>query len=246
MSDLISSVLQWVETSGRALELRVARTLQQVGQAAVQPAFNYQDTVTGLARESDVVAQFPWTGMNDVPCTITVAIECKSSTKHPWVAFLGDTPAGHRDNLEEWTVFAHGPFVGITEPLAGRWTGHTPFTTSPAASHVVAAYTKDGQNPAGDAVRQALSCAAAIRQDYLCNQVTDRVGIVCLATVVTAAPLLTCHLDATGSVVLDAVDEFDVWGYGSDGLRHRVYVRSERSLPDFAQGLRQRAAQASS
>jgi len=246
MSDLNSSILGWLETSGRALELRVARTLQQIGQADVQPAFNYQDTVSGQARESDVVARFAWTGMDNVACTITVAVECKSSTKHSWVAFLTDAPVQSRPNLEEWAVFAHGPFVGVTEPLASRWAGQPPFETSPAASHVVAAHTADGKNPAGDAVRQALSCAAAIRQDYILNQATQRVGLVCLAAVVTAAPLFTCRLDATGSVILDEVEGFDVWGYGVDGARHRVYVRSERALPDFAEGLLHRAEGANS
>lgn len=106
MGDLNSSILQWLETSGRALELlRVAQTLQQIGHADVQPAFNYQDTVTGRVRESNVVASFAWTGMENVPCTITLAAECKSSTKHPWVAFLSDGPPERRPGLEEWAVF---------------------------------------------------------------------------------------------------------------------------------------------
>lgn len=239
---LIRSVLQWLETSGRALELRVARTLRQVGLADVQPAFSYLDTVTGRARESDVVAGFPWTGMQGVPCTITVAVECKSSTNHPWVAFHADLPV-EPPGLQQWAVFAHGPFVGITEPLAKRWAGCYPFTMSPAASHVVAAHAGD-RNPAGDAARQALSCAAAIRHDYIRDQASRKVGLVCLAAVVTTAPLLTCCLDDAGAPVVEEVDEFDVWGYGSDGARHRVYVRSERSLPHFADSLRQRAAEA--
>jgi hypothetical protein len=67
---------------------------------------------------------------------------------------------------------------------------------------------------------------------------------MCLAVVVTAAPLLTCRLDGDGSVVLEEVDEFDVWGYGADGERHRVFVRTERSLPKLADALRLRAAEA--
>ena len=240
---MTSSVLRWLEASGRALELRAERTLRQVGHADVQPAFHYLDTVTGQTRESDIVAKFPWAGMQGVPCTITVAVECKSSTKYPWVAFFTSPDARRRDDLQEWAVFAHGPFVGITEPLTGLWAGHYPFTSSPAASHVVAAHNDD-KNPAGDAVRQALSCAAAIRQDYLRNQSTERVGLVCLAVVVTVAPLLTCRLDADGSIVLEKVDEFDVWGYAADGGRHRVFVRTERSLSDLADALRLRAAEA--
>jgi hypothetical protein len=249
VSELTSRVLDWVETSGRALELRVARTWKQVGQAEVQPAFNYQDTVTGLARESDVVAKCPWTGMDDVPCTITVAVECKSSTKHPWVAFYADDaddPGRGPSDLQNWAVFAHGPFVGITEPLAGRWTGQEPFATSSVASHVAAAFTNEGRNPADEAVRQALSCAAAIRSDYINSQSTRRVGLVILAAVVTAAPLLACRLNSDGEVQLRRVDEFDVCGYGQDGNPHRVYVRSEKSLPSFAAALRDRAAQAGS
>lgn len=110
----------------------------------------------------------------------------------------------------------------------------------------MAALGDDSKNPAGDAVRRALSSAAAIRQDYISNQVTRRVGPVCLAAVVAAAPLFTCRLDSTGSIVLDEVEGFDVYGYGTDGSPHRVYVRSERSLSDFAEALRCRAAEADS
>ena len=241
--DLTSSVRQWLETSGRALEMRVERTLRQTGRAKVQPAFSYVDTVTGAAREGDVVADFPWIGMNRVRCSLVLAVECKSSTKHPWVGFFSDSNPRPRGDLTEWATFAHGPFVGITEPLPGLWAGRYPFTPTPAASHLATA--RSGENNfAGDAVRQVLSCAAAVRHTYLHSQSAYQEGLVCLAAVVTAAPLLTCRLDDDGSVVLDQVEEFDVWGYGTDGERHRVLVRSEASLPRLADALGARAAEA--
>ena len=170
-------------------------------------------------------------------------MECKSSTKHPWVGFFSDSHQSARGDLTAWAPFAHGPFVGLTEPLPGLWAGRYPFTSTPVASHLATARSGES-NFAGDAVRQVLSCTTAIRQTYLRDQGAYQLGLVCLAAVVTAAPLLTCRLSDDGSVVLDQVEEFDVWGYGADGQRHRVLVRAEASLPTLADALRARAAEA--
>lgn len=242
MGDVKQEVEKWVEASGRALELRVARTLRQVGEAEVELGYNYTDVATGVVRESDVVAGFPWLGAEKTPCRISLAVECKNSKKHPWVAFYSGHEAAPRPELEDWVYFAHGPFLGITQALPEKWLGHAPFVDGPVATHVVAAHESDGRNTAGDAVRQILSCAAALRRSYIDNQHKQpRVGLICMAAIVTAAPLLTCELDENGAVNVREVDGFDVWGYSVEGRRQRVYVRSESSLPAFAEALKMRA-----
>lgn len=243
-SSLIARTAQWVETSGRALELRVARVVRKIGAAKVLPSFNYTDVVTGQSRESDVVARFEWISINRTPCSITAAIECKSSTKHPWVAFYSDEPLVPRAELADWATFAHGPLIGIVQSLPDQWVGREPFLNVPVSSHVVAAYAADGKNPAGDAVRQVLSVVSALREKYIRRQSTDRVGLVCVAVVVTSAPLLSCRLDSQGDVKLNTVDRLDVWGYDEKGERQRVYIRSEGALPALVDGLRMRAVNA--
>ncbi len=243
-NNLESKLLDWLEKSGRGLELRVARTMQQVGGARVRPSLNYVDAVTGAVRESDVVAYFSWRSMNSTPCSLTVAIECKSGTSHPWIGFHKEDPSPTRRQIKDWAVFAHAPQVGIIEPLDELWVGDSPFSRrDPVATHVVTAFS-GGNNPAGDAVRQALSCATALREDYVRSQHDDRRGMVLLATVATAAPLFTCQLDDDGTIRLERTAGIDVWGYDAAGQRRRVYIRSEAALDDFALALRSRVEEA--
>jgi hypothetical protein len=238
--ELLTQLHTWVEKSGRALELRVARTLRTAGKASVQQSFTYLDEVTGLVRESDALARFRWTSLNDVPCDLTVAIECKSRNDKPWVAFY-DRRIASSSNLHNWVVYAHGPFVGITEPLSDLWLGEAPFSDMQVATHVVEALTSDGRNRANDSVRQVLSCAASVKANYLKNQSPKGPALVLMAAVVTAAPLVTCTLDGSDKVVMTQVDHFQVWGNSADGRRARVFVLNEGALPQFASGLRDRA-----
>lgn len=242
-------VRTWLEKSGRALEMRVARTIRKIGDAVVVPSYSYVDVVTGQSREGDVLAKFEWTSVESVGCSITAAIECKSSRKHPWVAFYSDSLFPPREDLRDWATFAHGPFNGVTQQLPGRWIGREPFTRDDVATHVVAARSDDGadeKNPAGDAIRQVLSAASAIRAQYIDNQVRERVGLVCIPVIVTEAPLLTCQLSEDGEIALEKVRQFDVWGYDATGVRQRVYVRCENSLALLADQLRMRASEAGS
>lgn len=244
-----SYVRKWLESSGRALELRAARTLRQVGLASVEPSLSYKDVVTDRLRETDVVARFTWLSMESVPSSITAAVECKSGRKHAWVAFYADDEFEPRKDLDDWVTFAHGPFVGVTQGLPELWIGQDPFVRTPVATHVVAARnadsgTEDDKNPAGDAVRQVLSATSAIRSRYIANQTSERIGLVCVPIIVTSAPLISCRLDDRGDVQIEPVEQVDVWGYDERGVRRRIYVRSEKSLIRMADALRACASRA--
>lgn len=84
-ASLLDGVAKWLNTSGRALELRTARKLRQAGAGPVEQSFVYTDFNTKVQREGDVLANFPWINESGVPCAIELVVECKSSVKHPWV-----------------------------------------------------------------------------------------------------------------------------------------------------------------
>ena len=238
--DLLNGVRMWLDKSGRALELRTARTLGQAG-AVVQSSFTYTDSTSGTRREGDVLAQFRWTGQEDIPCSLTAVVEVKSGTKHPWVAFY-DRSLTRRGDLDSWVYFAHGPFNGITEPLLDLWYGEEPFDVQQVATHTVAAHVADsGKNYANDAVRQVLSACEAVKQRYIHRQATDRVGLVVLPVIVTNTPLVRCSLNAKDELQIEQIDSFHVWGSGPADDPRRVYVLSEERLPQFASSLQQLA-----
>lgn len=85
--DFLDGVRQWLEKSGYAFEMRVARAFREGGARPVDMSFSYTDASSGALREGDVLAQFGRTALNDTPASVEVVVECKSGREYPWVAF---------------------------------------------------------------------------------------------------------------------------------------------------------------
>lgn len=241
--DFIDGVRQWLEKSGHAFELRTARAFREGGAKPVTLSFAYTDPNSGALREGDVLAQFGWTAMNNTPASVEVVVECKSGRDHPWVAFY-DKVFARGSELEDWVYRAHGPFVGVTEPLADAWIGAPPFDATRIESHLVAAHTKDSHNPASDAVRQVLSAAEGRWQRYLERQRQDRRGCVIVPVVVTAGRLVECQLDTDGTVRLEEVPSAVVAGPRRGDKSARVFVVTESAVAQFARSIVEMTARA--
>jgi hypothetical protein len=236
--DVQDRMLAWLEESGRALETRVGRSLWRGGANSVVQSSIYRDPLTGQAREVDVLASFEWTGMRNVGCSITAVVECKSGRKQPWIAMQDARSMGRVTKLVNWVFAADFPNTGIEGQATEAWLGLDPFDDPSVASHVLTAF-KDEVNPAGDAVRQVLSAAEALRTQHLVGP--QSVGLVLIPVVVTAAPLYNCVLSDEGEMTLSEVDQFVVWGYSPiQHERRRVYVRSEAAAAAMAIALTQR------
>lgn len=238
--DLYRKVDDWVERSGRALELRTARVLKAAGADVVQMSRRYEGTTTEQHREMDVFAAFAWRAAPGVNAQLRVSIECKSSKDKPWVAFRDDWSFPQHDLFEGSFIFKHGSYVGLTKPLEDLWKGLPPFSPTYTMAHVATAElgsrkSGDGRNTAHDALRQAMSGAIALQAEYIKSQgsMTKKAHLV-IAAVVTAAPLFTCHLDDNGHVITEQVEKFAVWEPRRDGRPTLVFVVSESALPQFA------------
>lgn len=238
--NLTERLTGWLETSGRALELRMSRAARKAG-AAVDQSWTYQDGNTGKAREGDVLASFRWEGLEKRPMDLHVVVECKSSTKHPWVAFM-DRAVTPGTDIANWTLFAHGPFVGLTEPLSETWIGLPPFSGSRAATHITTAFEK-GNDPAADALQQVRSQAQGLWDHHLnsTGRGLQGGGIVIVAAVVTSCPLFTAELDREGEIKLTEVDKVQVRAQGHNGVTSRVWVLNEEPAQQFFADLRDRA-----
>lgn len=247
--EMLAKVQDWLETSGRALELRVARTGVNVG-ADVHQSFHYIDIIEKKQREGDVRASFKWQPQpfkrpgtylrkehQQQELELSVVVECKHSPGSAWVGFP-DPLKPATDRVEDW-FFVVGATVDWSYP-AGRLTGtlisQPPFDRRPVATHIVTSHKDEGgKNPAGDAVRQALSATAGLRSN---PQASARV--IQLAAVVTNAPLVTCHLSSTGELIVTEVDRIDVWVH-LKGERRRVHVLSEPAFEQFIGAVAARA-----
>lgn len=234
--DFLHGVRQWLEKSGHAFELRIARAFREGGATPVDMSFPYTDAGSGVLREGDVLAQFGWTAMNNTPASVELVIECKSGRDHPWVAFY-DKAVPRGSALEDWTYFAHGPFVGVTQPLTDAWIGYPPFDVPRIASHLVATHAKESHNPAGDAVRQVLSAAQGRQQRYIERQGQDHRGCIIVPVVVTGGRLVDCQLDADGNVGLEEVSSAVIAGPRNGEKPARVFVLTESAVTQFARSM---------
>ena len=237
--ELLQRLSEWVEISGRALELRTARTfrerrcVRQLNQSVA-----YEDPVTKQQREGDVLAVFRYV-VDQLAVSVDVAVECKAAKEHPWVAFYDDQRFVP-DLAQLW--FLHGG-TWSTDELAGlvqQWLGATALSTDRVATHAVSAFGKDGKNFVHDAVQQAMSFARArakINNRYVGDPDDLALAKAALPVVVTQAPLFTCELTPDGQVCLESVDRFDVWLPSSREGRGRVYVRSETAMSDMVDDL---------
>ena len=95
---LDDKVAAWVESSGRALEMRVARAFHRV-RARVEPSFIYDDVQSGKSREGDALATFEWSSPSGAAMSLEVVVECKHSIGKPWVAFYDRTTPHDNDNI---------------------------------------------------------------------------------------------------------------------------------------------------
>lgn len=233
--DLGQQLTTWVETSGRALELRTARlfaghpSMKQLNQS-----WPYEDPATKQEREGDVLAVLGYVNAGNLVVSIDLAIECKAAKDHPWVAFYDDRRMDP-EMSRLWMLDAGdwgGEIPHLTEHL--RTAGAT--ATDRVATHAVSALGKDGKNFARDAALQAMSFAKSRTKPvrYTTDPKDATLAKAVLPIVVTQAPLFTCELSPEGDVLLEQADRYDVWVHTAREGRRRVFVRTEESLERLA------------
>ncbi len=241
--DELEAVERWLEKSGHAFELRVARIFRTAGARPVDLSFPYTDKNTGVQREGDVLAHFRWESIQGVPASIEAVVECKSGSDKPWVLFYDRTMAKAAD-IKRWAYFMHGPFNGVTESLGDIWEGSPPFDQMQVASHVVTAHADDRANAAGNAVRQVVSAASGRTQHYLERQSSDRRGVVVIPVLATTQSLFRCALADDGTLKVEPIHIGVVGAAGDLNPQARVFVVTEAALPEFATSLAERARDA--
>jgi hypothetical protein len=196
----------------------------------------YNDPGSGTQREGDVLANFLWVGKRDVQCSLTAVVECKSSKHEPWVGFYDRTVVRSRE-LDDCVYFQHARHSDVLPEVEPLWIGQKPFDLGQVATHVVATHGKDRINAANDAVRQVISATEAQRMAYIDDQGPTAVGLVLVAVVVTAAPLVACRVADSDELDLKEVDRMTVWGHSPQGQRKQVHIVHESAAQSFASDL---------
>lgn len=252
--DFEKKLYNWVEDSGRALELRVARLFKQTNVMSVDVSRRYQGTDGGEAREIDVAAVYR-TFVALEPghlFQMLVTVECKSGAEKPWVVFYDDSRRKNSTALVDNTTVGMGDSrqEKTIQQILGGW---LPFREWQVGTHIVDANfsgrDKGGYSNSANAVRQALSAAEGLgdieakgaRARMQGSEVSlGKVYSCAVAVVVTNARLFQCWLDKTsGEIKLNEVSRASVWVSDAAAERKRVFVVREQELPSFASELSQ-------
>lgn len=237
------SVLSWVEESGRALELRTARTLIRSGAPRVRTSLNYFSDAKD-AREIDVFGRYSWKEKSGTESSLLIAIECKLSPNKPWVGFYQDIESGDTDSPLKFFAFMGNSTLGQAKWVGDNLKKSKPFKNVEVCSHI------SDSNPGDDgtkeskyetsnkAMLQALSGAAALGKVIYDNRraknPTSRDwSVKSIAVVVTPTNLFGCKLTKNGGIELKEVDRLVVRASMRNAEAKNVFIIREHALPEF-------------
>ncbi|KHL14354.1 UNVERIFIED_CONTAM: hypothetical protein LK11_26960 [Mumia flava] len=243
VNELTEKLYKWLEDSGRALELRAARSLMGTpGCRLALPAYQYEDGVTKKQREGDVMALFGGSNLSrTLNTSFRLAVECKSGSDKPWIAFYDQRRSTHPAKLSDWWLPCGKDWTEeLRTKVVGAFEWENGLLTDRLASHAVSALGKESINSAQDAIMQSMSFARALAGEGTLTMAGDNIGTVLggvMPVVVTQAPLFQCELGHEGQPILTPVERFDVSVKFGQAPRRRVYVVSEAGLADLAGSL---------
>lgn len=213
--DEAEGLVQWLEESGRALELRVMRAFRR--HARVEHSVYYTDPNTGKSREVDVVARF-YGPPRENQSHLDVVVECKTGKAgSQWVAFADDfTPARFPASDDAWLTPVR---PGAKSRFEEAWDRRPPAADRVNVSSIVTAH--DGKDTVHAAVQQLLAAVDGqvnyVRQNemkiaddfdestgYSVQWSEIEAGVV--GIVMTTVPLYVADLDENNAPRVTAVE----------------------------------------
>lgn len=183
-------VAEWLESSGAALELRVARDFRQHTWEVDHARYYISDDESTL-RESDVVAVMRATRIaRNRHLSLHFVVECKGGGE-PWVLFEADDVFLHNDSdiVETFETVGMRGWLPHLQRLHAAPLLHT---TDKTAYQI--ADTGKNNHVAFSAVRQAMAGVEGLKRDVPEPTLKGENLMIFIPVVVTAAPLFKVAL----------------------------------------------------
>ena len=243
---MFDNVLKWLDEQGYPLEMLVARHFHEAD-FYVKISDFYTDFETEKPREIDITAQYHSDIYDPVLLQVSFHIECKSSTKKPWILFMSDT-----SGIEE-AGFAFEKFVCtsiyrtfLTTMLTSKYqkSFYTRFNKAPLlvpqnmGYGITQAFT-NGQDIPFSAVMGAVKSAVSRIKHFDSFSVIAEKKFQCAAAfpvVVLDGTLLESRMDEHGKIQLTEIGSGILYWKFPNPLHSSpfVFVVTKNSLPDFA------------
>ena len=235
------SLLKWLESSGQALEARVAREFLRA-RMRVTESFMYQDRLSGQQREGDLLVHCG--GVKRDEPAILVVIECKhtDAKEKQWIG-VRPSVQQFRPSREptSWLSWCDG---SAQETAAAQAVIIEKDLVPHAAPCTKVLTAHANNNPAYNAARQALSATHGIAPRLLTSDKLDETSLAyavtgaAMAVVITTASLRVCKLSRSGEMLLEEVSEFDVMCEAPSGVLAPVTIMNEQAIPTFISRLK--------
>lgn len=236
---LEQTVQEWLEESGAALELRVARAIQTAG-LPVTDTFFYIDSAEAKPREGDLSTVISIRESGE-EFKLLVVVECKNSPGTTWVGIRPTSSGGkNQRELADWTAF--GTLSGPASDAAmGYLLNRGVVDTVAPCVRLVEPNRKN--DPAYDALRQVMASTIG-RHKQVSDDEPDHPGhlgivddTVALAVVVTTANLFTAELDGDSQLAVERTDRLEVLN-PVDWPRRPIIVMNESAFNELVGTLR--------
>ena len=197
-------VEDWLKEQGYPLELRTARTIRKRGWS-LHHSRRYKDPVLGKEREIDILAFYDDRDENRAfRIHGQLVIECKWTTKKPWVLFTSEGRA-----LTDLGIFVSTPMtdraLGTARGLNDDDISSFPLFANLDESYgIVQAFSKDAAvDAAHSAVHSAISAATSFARDM---SASTSHSIIYIPTVVIDGELFRCSLSEEAEVSVQPTD----------------------------------------
>lgn len=247
-TDLKDKVRGWLLEQGYPLEMRVAKILQDADFWVTQSTY-YTDPETGKAREVDVVADVSGEWVDYFMFTFAIAIECKKSSKRPWVVFSA-TPKYFSGSLltTGWVGSKAGTVLQkllwandeVRECAFHHWSGKHGYGMSEALI--------SGK----DIPYQAIMSAAKYAKDFaiktelkVWDPPDEKVAFGCLVhpVIVLEGNLFEASLDESGQLQVEEIEEAILYHrypfIGAEQEHTLIRVIKIDALPQFVENARE-------
>lgn len=228
-------VEKWLEKSGSALELRVAREYRRRTIRVAHSRYYPVATPSGTSfRETDVVATFQArTPGSEAPALLLQhVVECKSGGEN-WVFYEFEDFHFDRDDmyLEMCRTFSRG--VPASARIAGIHNARVFYHTKAPAYQV--ADTSKNNSIAYVAVQQVQSGVTGLIREMEQQRLTQAVHVIFIPVIVLAAPMFTVSLDQRGEAVVTPITRVMLLSRREDDHEKQtfVWVLHESEVPAF-------------
>lgn len=234
---LVVQIQRWIESTGYALEMRVARAFARLPRTTVEQSVAFLDPDTSVVRETDV--RVTWRSSDGD--SVTFVVECKAQSE-PWVILVSKTSANAVDGFDslrnlraawgQWPLFLDrlsksGEMDRLERLSLFRWDRPSGYTMVPKRDE-----GKKGTDPCFEALTSAVKATV-----YLSRAGVGSRAHFFVPLVVTQSRLIEVALDEDGEIEANEVPHGRVlWRHhaAGDGAPTVVDVLAANAVDRFA------------